>query len=226
MTNTALDNPFVEERTVELYVRNSHEYHAYQRAFQAFRGLVSLESRVLEIGVGTGAFTRLLLSVGYDVKGIDRSEEMLKRASERVRVLSERCDLLDYTSSGNYGVVVSHSGGFTFKRGKFETYYQREEDLGYALQKIHSLLQSGGRFLVNKGEHDNKINLEDGGTFSMEQEEQGTSRIYTYTFKQGDKEITKQQRRLALVPEELQEMSSQCFNWNFDNERWIIGEKR
>lgn len=225
MTNTRIDNPFTEGQIAQIYDRHSHEYHAYQMAFQAFKGLVPLESRVLEIGVGTGAFTELLLSAGYDVKGIDGSEEMLKRSSGQVCALSSRCDLLDYTSSEKYDVVVSHSGGFTFKRGKFETHYQRKDDLERALKKVHSILDDNGRFLVNKGEHDDKINLEDGATFSIEQEEAEDSRIYNYTFKQRDKEITKQQKRLALAPEELQEMSSPYFNWNFDKKLWIIGKK-
>lgn len=222
--NPQLDNPFTEEQIAEVYARHSHRYHAHQEAFRAFTGLVPLESRVLEIGVGTGAFTELLLSAGYNVKGIDRSEEMLKKASKQVRISTEICDLLDYDSSVNYDVVVSHSGGFTFKRGKFETYYQTEEDLEQAFQKVYHLLDKG-RFLVNKGEHNNEIDLGDGATFSIEQEDKGNSRIYTYTFKQGDRKITKQQRRLAIAPEELQAMSSQYFNWNFENGLWVIGEK-
>lgn len=223
--NSQLDNPFTEEQIAEVYARHSHKYHAHQEAFEAFTELVPLESRVLEIGVGTGALTKLLLSAGYGVKGIDRSEEMLKRASEQIQALSEHCDLLDYDSSVNYDVVVSHSGGFTFKRGKFETYYQAKENLEQAFQKIHNVLYDKGRFFVNKGEHNNEIDLGDEATFSIEQEHKGNSRIYTYTFKQEDREITKQQRRIALAPEELQAMSSQYFKWNFENGLWIIGER-
>ncbi len=223
--NQQLGNPFTEEQIAEVYVKHSHKYHAHQEAFRAFTELVPLESRVLEMGIGTGVFTELLLSTGYAIKGIDISEEMLKRTSEQVRILSEHCDLLDYDSSGRYDVVVSHSGGFTFKRGKFETYYQREENLEQAIRKIHGLLSNEGGFLVNKGEHDDQIDLGEGATFSIEQEDRENSRVYTYTFKQGNKEITKQQRRLALSPEELQETSSHYFNWNFENELWIIGKK-
>ena len=220
-----LDNPFAEAKIAEIYSRYSHNYHAHQNAFETFTKLVPLESRVLEIGVGTGAFTGLLLSAGYDVKGIDKSEEMLKRASEQVLTLSQRCGLLDYDSSEQYDIATSHSGGFTFQRGKFETYYQRIEDLEQAIQKVYLLLYDKGRFLVNKGKHDNEIDLGEGATFSIEQEDKENSRIYIYTFKQGNREITKQQRRLAFSPKELQEMSSPYFNWNFDNERWIIGER-
>jgi len=224
--NPHLDNLFTEEQIVEIYARYSHKYHTHQRAFEAFRTLIPLDNGVLEIGVGTGVFTELLLSAGYNIKGIERSEEMLKRASERVQTITKRCDLLDYDSSGKYNVVVSHSGGFTFKREKFETYYQQEKELKQAIQRVYGVLQSEGRFLINIGEHNDEIDLGDGATFSIKQEDREKFRIYTYTFKQGNREITKQQRCLALAPEELQTMSSQYFNWNFENGLWIIGERK
>jgi SAM-dependent methyltransferase len=226
MTKSRLDNPFTKGQIAEFYARYNHMYHAYQDALVAFTGLVSLESKVLEIGVGTGAFTNLLFSTGYDVNGIDRSEEMLKRSPQRVRVLSEQCDLLDYNPSKKYDVVVSHSGGFTFKRGKFETYYQEEDDLEKAFQKIHAILGSRGEFFINKAEHDDKIDLGDGKKLSIKQEDNENSRVYTYTFRLNGDEITQKQRRLVFSQNELQEISSSYFSWNFDHNRWIVGEKK
>jgi SAM-dependent methyltransferase len=220
-----IDNPFTDDNIAEVYKRHSCNYHRYQKAFEALTKLVPLESRILEIGVGNGAFTELLLSFGYDVKGIDRSEEMLKKAPEQIQALSQHCDLLDYEPSQRYEVIVSHSGGFTFKRGKFETYYQREKDLEKALEKIQNILSNGGGLLVNKGEHDDKIDLGDGAILSVELEENDKFRIYNYTFEQGNQKMTKQQKRLVYSPKELQAISSQYFKWNFENELWIIGEK-
>ena len=226
MMNSRLDNPFTEAEIAECYCRHSDNYHNRPNAFEAFTGLVPPKSRVFEIGVGTGAFTELLLSFGYDVRGIDESEEMLRRASEQVRTLSERCNLSDYDSSGKYDVVVSHSGGFTFKRGKFETYYQSKDDLERAFQKVYDVLNDKRAFLVNKGEHGCDVDLGDRATLSIAQEEGGSSRTYTFSFKHDSKEITRRQRRLALAPEELQEMSSQYFNWNFDDGLWMIGGRK
>ena len=139
-----LDNLFTDEKIAEIYAKHSGSYHDYQEALRAFSKLVPLENRILEIGVGTGTFTELLLSEGYNVQGIDRSGEMLKRSSKRVQSLSRECDLFDCNSSENYDTIFSHSGGFTFKGGKFETYYQKREDLEFALKKIYMLLREGG----------------------------------------------------------------------------------
>ena len=122
-----LDNPFVEDKMAEIYNRYSRRYHNYCKALEELTKITSQKSKILEIGVGTGLFTELLLARGYDVRGIDMSEEMLKRASEQIRFLSEKCDLLDYEPSQRFDLVVSHSGGFTFKRGRFETYYQNKD---------------------------------------------------------------------------------------------------
>ena len=41
------------------------------------------EGLVLELGCGTGTMTEILASAGYDMIGIDQSEEMLEEALEK-----------------------------------------------------------------------------------------------------------------------------------------------
>ena len=224
MMTSQLDNPFAEEQIAKIYRKYSNKYHTHQQAFKEFTRIIHLNERILEVGVGTGTFIQLLLSAGYPVRGVDESEEMLKRAPKKVRDLSARCDLLNYDPSTKYDVLVSHSGGVTFKKGKFETYYQSKETLEKAFQKIRELLNDDGRFLVNKAEHDSEIDLGEEARFTLQQEDKGDFRIYHYTFQQRDKKITRQQRRLALTPAEWQKISSPHFDWNFDNPSWIIGE--
>ena len=43
------------------------------------------EGLVLELGCGTGTMTEILASAGYDMIGIDQSEEMLEEALEKSR---------------------------------------------------------------------------------------------------------------------------------------------
>ena len=228
------DNLFTEEQITEIYSKYSYAYHAYEKALNAFTALVPPENSVFEIGIGTGAFTELLLSRGYTVHGIDRSAAMLQRTSKHIRTLAEQYDLLDYNSPQQYPVAVSYSGGFTFKREKFETYYQNRDDLEHALQKIHGILQPEGRLFVNKGEHAAKINFRNDVTFTTTQEDTELTttqedtehfRIYTYIFQQENDEIIRSQKRLVLTPAELQEASSLYFTWLFDHEHWIIGER-
>ena len=133
-----LDNPFTEIQIAEIYSKYNKNYHNYKNAIDSFIKLVPFESQILEIGVGLGTFTKLLLSSNYQVIGIDKSKEMLKLASKEIQKISERCDLLNYESFKNYDVIVSHSGGFTFKRGKFETYYREQNNLELALKKVYN----------------------------------------------------------------------------------------
>ncbi|MFH1439631.1 MAG: class I SAM-dependent methyltransferase [Candidatus Woesearchaeota archaeon] len=221
-----VDNPFSKANIADIYIKHCIAYHNYATSSEEFARLVPFVSRILEVGVGVGTFTELLLSFGYDVKGIDLSPEMLKRASERVQGLTQLCNLLDYNPSEKFDVVVSHSGGFTYKRGKFETYFQIMENLDSALQKVHGILDNRGRFFINKGEHEGDIDFGDGATLTIRQEDQSYFRIFTYTYLKGNHKITEDQRRIALSPDELQEFSSQHFNWNFDHEYWIVGEKK
>ena len=80
-----IDNPFEEQNITEVYDRHNHKYHNYKEALKHFGKLVPLENKILEIGVGTGTFTKLLLARGYDVHGIDRSKEMLKKPPNRFK---------------------------------------------------------------------------------------------------------------------------------------------
>lgn len=68
--------------------------------------------RVLEIGCGTGGFSRALAARGHDVTGIDLSPEMIRRARERVMPEAPArflcCDFMtEATAGGPYDCVVS-----------------------------------------------------------------------------------------------------------------------
>lgn len=55
MINNTADNPFVEEGIAEIYDRHSPKYHCYEDALKEFTRNVPLKSRILEMGVSTGA---------------------------------------------------------------------------------------------------------------------------------------------------------------------------
>jgi SAM-dependent methyltransferase len=72
--------------------------------------------RVLELGCGTGVHGAMLAEKGYDVVGIDRSEDMLSAAAQRVAGLSQaiakrvrfiRGDVRDFQVEGRFDAVVS-----------------------------------------------------------------------------------------------------------------------
>jgi putative AdoMet-dependent methyltransferase len=69
----------------------------YREVFQGYEGILervvgelALPSgaRILEIGVGTGNLTRLLLDAGYDVVGVEPSAQMRQRAAAKLPTLT------------------------------------------------------------------------------------------------------------------------------------------
>ena len=221
-----IDNPFTQEDIATIYAKHAQKYHAYNEAFKAFSQIVALDKKVLEIGVGIGEFTTPLLRKGYDVKGIDTSLEMLKRASKEVQKISEICFLADYNTSEKFDVVFSHSGGFTFKNGKFETYIQTVDELEKSMTKVYELLADEGIFLLNKTIREPKLSLNDDAKLSVGYVEDGSHRTYINNFRQGDFEKSVQQRRLALSMDKLETLTNEYFDWNTINNHWVMGKKK
>lgn len=70
---------------------------------------------ILELGCGTGKHAQLLCRGGYDVCGIDRSEEMLKQASERAaadpdvsgRLEFHQYDIREFELGRQFDVIIS-----------------------------------------------------------------------------------------------------------------------
>jgi len=221
-----IDNPFESLDIADMYEQHAGLYHNHDEAMKTFMQIVPRDKKVLEIGVGTGLFTKRLLEQGYNVQGVDRSRLMLNRAEDAAWKVTEQCDFLDYNQPKKYDVIVSHSGGFTFKRERFETYYQTNECLELVFLKLFECLEDNGLFLVNKGEHENEINLCNDAKLTIEHEDIGDLRDYTYEFVHGEIRFPVVQRRLAIPPHRLQDYSSHCLDWKFDQEGWIVGKKK
>lgn len=71
----------------------------------------SKESRILDIGCGTGRHSIELAKRGYNVTGIDLSESQLKRANEKAReqnlsVDFQKLDARDLPFSGEFNLVI------------------------------------------------------------------------------------------------------------------------
>ena len=112
---------------------------------------------VLELGCGTGSITRRLAAKGYDMIGIDISEEMLEIArdreynqdyngsenfieedkqSERSNILYLQQDMREFELFGTVAAVVSICDSMN--------YITSEEDLLKVLQLVNNYLDAGG----------------------------------------------------------------------------------
>ena len=64
----------------------------YEKWFECVRDYLEVQgyekdSKVCELGCGTGTLTRMFHQAGYDIMGVDLSEEMLMEAREKVLVV-------------------------------------------------------------------------------------------------------------------------------------------
>ena len=123
------------------------DYEAWGRWLKqqlASRGIT--DGLVLELGCGTGTMTELLAEAGYDMIGVDNSEEMLAEAMEK-RVESGH-DILyllqnmqEFELYGTVRAVVSVCDSMN--------YITEEEDLEHVFSLVNNYLDPQGIFLFD-----------------------------------------------------------------------------
>lgn len=100
---------------------------------------------VLDLGCGTGKITRLLEDAGYDMIGIDYSEEMLEIAREHQEedsnILYLLQDMREFELYGTVGAVVSVCDSMN--------YITEEEDLLQVFRLVNNYLDPKGLFIFD-----------------------------------------------------------------------------
>lgn len=95
---------------------------------------------LLELGCGTGRMTRLLAAEGYDMIGVDNSEEMLSVAREytmeNTEILYLLQDMREFELYGTIRAVVSVCDSMN--------YIMSEEDLRQVFSLVNNYLDPGG----------------------------------------------------------------------------------
>ncbi|MBI9109274.1 MAG: class I SAM-dependent methyltransferase [Spirochaetales bacterium] len=102
------------KKTTEVYDNNAAKYHAkfskyeeYRRQVLGFADLLQPESRVLDMGCGTGVNAGLLSDAGHKVTGVDNSEGMLEVAAEHCRsAVFKYSSVLDYRPEDSYDAIL------------------------------------------------------------------------------------------------------------------------
>ncbi|MBO5373139.1 MAG: class I SAM-dependent methyltransferase [Lachnospiraceae bacterium] len=99
---------------------------------------------LLDLGCGTGKMTRLLAKAGYDMIGIDLSEEMLgiaKEQEEESGILYLNQDMREFELYGTVRAVVSLCDSMN--------YITEEEDLLTVFELVNNYLDPGGIFVFD-----------------------------------------------------------------------------
>ena len=100
---------------------------------------------LLELGCGTGRMTRLLAAEGYDMIGVDNSEEMLSVAREytmeNTEILYLLQDMREFELYGTIRAVVSVCDSMN--------YIMSEEDLRQVFSLVNNYLDPSGIFIFD-----------------------------------------------------------------------------
>ena len=101
---------------------------------------------VLELGCGTGSMTELLAEKGYDMIGVDNSEDMLEIAMEKREqsghdILYLQQDMREFELYGTVRAVICVCDSLN--------YIMEEEDLLQVFRLVNNYLDPGGLFLFD-----------------------------------------------------------------------------
>lgn len=120
---------------------------------------------VCELGCGTGRMTRLLAQSGYDMIGIDLSEEMLgvAREAQSEGILYLAQDMREFELYGTVRAVVCVCDSIN--------YLTSEEDLLAVFRLVNNYLDPGGMFIFDLNTHYKFSELMGTQTFSEHREE-------------------------------------------------------
>lgn len=108
--------------------------------------LLQEQNAVLDLGCGTGTLTELLAAEGYDMIGIDNSQEMLQRAMEKkersgLDILYLQQDMRQFELYGTVGAVISVCDSLN--------YLLSEEELLTVFRLVENYLYPGGVFIFD-----------------------------------------------------------------------------
>ena len=127
-------NPDGEEDTL------SEEEQVRKRALAAERGVV------VDLGCGTGTLTEILADAGYDMIGIDNSQEMLnialaKKEKSGREILYLLQDMREFELYGTVGAVISVCDSLN--------YLLEEEEIYETFRLVNNYLYPGGVFIFD-----------------------------------------------------------------------------
>lgn len=145
--NRIYTRPFAEyyDMRAELLTRNvSQELEFFRFAFDSFARIQV--SEILDVGCGTGRHYIPLMQEGYDVTGLDGSQNMLsvlkrkaREANVKPRVL--RKDMRDMDFASESDAIICMNTVFL--------YLLKDEDILQVLNAFHKALKPGGAAIID-----------------------------------------------------------------------------
>ena len=128
---------------------------------------------VLDLACGTGRMTRELAARGYDMIGVDGSEEMLSEAMysyDREGILYLFQDMRDFELYGTVGAVVCCLDSIN--------YLLEENDLKMCFDAVHNYLDPDGLFIFDVNSPYKFKNVYGDNSYILEDEDDGGRGVY------------------------------------------------
>ena len=98
-------------------------------------------NRILELGCGTGNYSRVLSSKGYRVTGIDSSERMIDIAKKKVNGTFLKLDIRDFSLSRRFDCCLALFAVLG--------YITSNSDFEIVLKNVRNHLKMGGLFVFD-----------------------------------------------------------------------------
>ena len=167
---------FDQDRDTRDNCPEDSRFHYVESNFRFMRGALRLhgvtrvDGILADLGCGTGDLTLMLTQAGYDVIGIDRSEEMLSVLREKAdelgltgRLLLLKQDLLDLDLYGTIRAAVS----------TFDTYSHigPQDNFEKAIRQAAYFMERGGVFIFDLNTPYKHRHILAGQTFDIEAED-------------------------------------------------------
>lgn len=104
------------------------------------------KTKLLELACGTGIQSLRFAQEGFEVTGLDLSEEMLELARKRSREAGQSIDfvqgnMLDLTALSGFDLVTCYSDSLC--------YLADEVEMGDVFEQVYQVLDSGGTFIFD-----------------------------------------------------------------------------
>ena len=111
-----------------------NKYRNYNRETRFILNVAKNKKYLLDLGCGTGTHLNILENLGYSVTGIDKSEEMVNLAKEKVKSEIIKADILDFKLNEKYDAIISMHSVFNH----LKSYEEFEKAFSNALDHLNS----------------------------------------------------------------------------------------
>lgn len=145
-----------------------NDYNAFVSYYQSVFKRFGLEPKlILDMGCGTGNITVPMAEKGYDMIGLDCSEEMLEIAAEKARtaghdILFLQQDMTDFELYGTVDAMVCALDGINYLAG--------DGQVSDMLRLLHYYLNPGGIFIFDINTEYKFKNILDNNSFVYDED--------------------------------------------------------